>query len=140
MNIDYLDQFPLPAALLPARLHSLLEPVDDDPQLRVEVALRYDFDQYGPNREYVHMVMASVPKAELSRLGIPREASDGVVSFSTPDVKEQGALVDFIPSVSGLDYIVASWSDGSFYSYNLAEKVWMALGLSPRCLAGICSE
>ena len=136
MIIDYLDQFPLPVALLPARLHSLLEPVDDDPQLRVDVALRYEFDQHGPNREYVHMVMALVPKAELSRLGIPSESRNGVVSFSTPDVKEQGDLVGFAPSVSGLDYIVASWGDGSFYSYNLAEKVWMALGLSPRCLGG----
>ena len=46
------------------------------------------------------------------------------------------SLVDFTPSVSGLDYIVASWGNDSFYSYNLAEKVWMALGLSPRCLGG----
>ena len=136
MIIDYLDQFPIPAALLPARLHSLLEPVEDDPQLRIEVASRYDADQYGPDREYVHMVMALVPKAELCRLGIPREARHGVVSFSTPDVREQGDLADFTPSVSGFDYIVASWGGGSFYSYNLGEKVWMALGLSPRCLGG----
>ena len=136
MLIDYLNQFPIPATQLPMRLRGLLEPVDSKPQLRVEVASRYEANQYGPDREYIHMVMALVPKPGLTRLGIPREASDGVVSFSTPDVREQGGLAEFTPSVSGLDYIVGSWGDGSFYSYNLAEKVWMALGLSPRCLGG----
>ena len=135
MLIDYLNQFPIPATGLPLRLRSLLEPVDGDPQLRVEVASQYDVDQYGPDRESVHMVMALVPKPELA-LGIQREAMHGVVSFSTPYVEEKGGLAEFTPSVSGLDYIVASWGDGSFYSYNLAEKVWMALGLSPRCLGG----
>ena len=131
-----MDQFPIPAVQLPLRLRSLFEPINDNPQLRVEVASRYDVDQYGPDREYVHMVMALVPKADIAQLGIPREASDGVVSFSTPYVREQGELADFTPSVSGLDYIVASLGSGSFYSYSLAEKVWMALGLSPRCLGG----
>lgn len=136
MIIDYMDQFPIPTVQLPPRLRSLLEPINDNPQLRVEVASRYGVDQYDPDRECVHMVMALVPKADIAHLGIPRETSDGVVSFSTPDVREQGELADFTPSASGLDYIVASWGDGSFYSYNLAEKVWMALGLSPRCLGG----
>ena len=131
-----MDQFPIPAVQLPPRLRTLLEPINDNPQLRVEVASRYDVAQDDPDREYVHMIMALVPKADIAQLGIPREASDGVVFFSTPDVREQGELADFTPSVSGLDYIVASWGDGSFYSYSLAEKVWMALGLSPRCLGG----
>ena len=134
--INYLKEFPIPTTQLPLRLRSLLEPVGVDPQLRVEVASRYDVDQYGPSREYVHMVMALVPKPELALQGIKEVASEGVVYFSTPDVLEQGSLAKFNPSVSGFDYIVASWGDGSFYSYNLAEKVWMALGLSPRCLGG----
>lgn len=136
MLIDYLNQFPIPETQLPMRLRSLLEPVDGEPQIRVEVASLYEVDKYGPDRESVHMVIALVPKPGLARLGIPIEARDGVVSFSTPDVREQGGLAEFTPSVSGLDYIVASWGGGSFYSYNLAEKVWMALGLSPRCLGG----
>ncbi len=135
MITDYMDQFPIPAVQLPPRLRRLFEPINDNPQLRVEVASRYD-DEYGPDREYVHMVMALVPKADIAQLGILREANDGVVSFSTPYVREQGELADFTPSVSGLDYIVASWGSGSFYSYSLAERVWMALGLSPRCLGG----
>ena len=123
MLIDYLKHFPIPATQLPLRLRTLLEPVDDDPQLRVEVSSRYDFDQYGPHREYVHMVMTLVPEPDLAALGILREASDGVVTSSTPDVGEQGGLADFTPSVSGFDYIVASLRDRSFYSYSLAEKV-----------------
>lgn len=135
-KIGDMTQLPIPKTQLPPRLRSLLKPVDRDPQRRVEVALRYDTDQYGPDREYLHMVMALVPKPRLSLLGIPREARYGVVSFSTPVAGERGGLLEFTPSVSGLDYIVASWGNGSFYSYNLSEKVWMALGLSPRCLGG----
>ena len=82
------------------------------------------------------MVMALAPPAELASLCLLREASDGAVSYSTPHVEEQGGLGEFKPSVSGRDYIAASWGNGSFYSYNLAEKAWMALGLSPRCLGG----
>ena len=136
MIIDYLNQFPIPAAQLPPRLRSLLEAVPDDPQIQVEVATSYDFDQYGPNREYVHMIMALTPEPRPSLPRIPNEARNGVVSFSTPVVQTQGDLAVLNPSVSGLDYIVASSGNGSFYSYNLSEKVWMTLGLSPRCLGG----
>lgn len=31
---------------------------------------------------------------------------------------------------------MASWGSGSFFSYNLSEKVWMALGLSARTIGG----
>lgn len=136
MQIDYLDQFPIPAAILPPRLRALLEPVGDNPALRVEVTTRWDKDQHGPNREYVHMIMAVVPEGLLASLGVVDEASDGVVSFSVPDIEHQGGLPTFAPSISGHDYIVASWGSGSFYSYALAEKVWMALGLSSRTLGG----
>lgn len=132
---DYLHQLPIPVTHLPPLLRDLLEPVGDDPHLRVEVARRYDQDEYGPDREHLHMLMALVPGPDPSPR-ILSEAGDGVVSFSTPDVRKEGGIAEFNPSVSGFDYIVASWGDGSFYSYNLAEKVWMALGLSPRCLGG----
>jgi hypothetical protein len=133
---DYLNQFPIPAAQLPARLRGLLQAVPNDPQIRVEVATSYDFDHYGPNREYVHMIMALTPEPKPSFPRVPHEAGDGVVSFSTPVVETQGELAVVNPSVSGLDYVVASWGNGSFYSYNLSEKIWMTLGLSPRCLGG----
>ena len=136
MITDYLNQFPIPAAQLPVRLRDLLESVPNNPQIRVEVATRYDFGQYSSNREYVHMIMALTPEPKPSFPRIPTEAGDGVVSFSTPDVRAQGDLAAVNLSVSGLDYIVASWGNGSFYSYNLSEKVWMTLGLSPRCFGG----
>ena len=136
MIIDYTSEFPIPASQLPPRLRILLEPVSEDPKLRVEVATRYDFDNYGPNREYVHMVMALTTESKPSFPHMPDEAGFGVVSYSTPDVGERGDLKIVDPSVSGLDYIVASWSDGSFYTYNLSEKVWMTLGLSARCIGG----
>lgn len=133
---EYLKQFPIPASQLPARLRSLLEPMGGNPQLQVAVTTRYDVDQYGPDREHVQMVMAVVPVAELGALTVLSEAADGVVSYSTPYAAELGELSEFKPSVSGHDYIVASWGDASFYNYSLAEKVWMALGLSARCLGG----
>ena len=136
MITDYISQFPIPAAQLPPRLHGLLDSVPEDPKLRVEVATRYDCDHYGPDREYVHMVMALTSDSKPSFPHIPDEAGSGVISFSTPEVGERGDLEVVNPSVSGLDYIVASWGDGSFYTYNLSEKVWMTLGLSPRCLGG----
>ena len=46
----------------------------------------------------------------------------------------RGCSTDFSPSISGYDYIVAAWGDSSFYTFNLAEKVWMTLGLTPRCV------
>ena len=55
--INYLDQFPItPVQLLP-RLRGLLASVSDNPQIQVKVTTRYDFDQYGPNLEYVHMIV-----------------------------------------------------------------------------------
>jgi len=134
--IDYLDQFPIPTAVLPPRLRALLEPVGDNPALRVEVTTRWEKDQHGPNWEYVHMIMAAVPEGALGSLGVVDEARDGVVCFSVPEIERKGGLPTFIPSISGYDYIVSSWGDGSFYSYALAEKVWMALGLSSRILGG----
>lgn len=131
MLIDYLDQFPIPTAILPPRLRALLEQVGDNPALRVEVTTRSDKDQHGPNREYVHMIMAVVPEDVLASLSVFDEASNGVVSFSVPDIERQGGLPTFAPSISGHDYIVASWGSGSFYSYALAEKVWMALVTCP---------
>lgn len=134
--ITNIDEFPIPVAILPLRLRALLEPVGNEPTLRVEVSTRWEMDRHGPDREYVHMIMAAVPEGTLSSLGVVREADDGVVYFSVPYIEHQGDLTEFAPSISGNDYIVASWGNGSFYSYALAEKVWMALGLSSRTLGG----
>lgn len=47
---------------------------------------------------------------------------------------ERGCSESFVPSISGHDYIVASWGSNTFYSFSLAEKVWMLLGLTPKGL------
>ena len=131
---NYLEEFPIPAAVMPASLRNLLEPAGDGPEQRIEVTKRYEHDQYGPQWEYIHMTMALVPPTSLREQGVLNEASDGVVYYSTPYVTNNGGLSEFQPSISGHEYIVASRGDGSFFSYSLAEKVWIALGLTPRCI------
>lgn len=82
------------------------------------------------------MVMALTDEADTLSVADFGEVSDGVVSFSTPIVDDCGGLAGHSPSVSGHEYVVASHGDGSFYGYHLAERLWMALGLSPRCVGG----
>ncbi|MGV8180324.1 hypothetical protein [Pseudomonas aeruginosa] len=130
--IDYLAAFPIPAHLLPERLRLLLQPIGTDPALRVEVSCFTEHDPYGPKCEAVFMLMAVVP--DDGQNAIPILHSDqGQVAHSTPVLRDKGSERGFLPGVSGHDYIVASWGNGSFYTYHLAEKVWMALGLTPRC-------
>ncbi|AOK17108.1 hypothetical protein WT26_14530 [Burkholderia cepacia] len=131
--IDYLGNFPFPPAFVPTRLRELLEPIGKDPGTRVEVSNRFEHDPYGPDREYVHMLMAVVAD-DGDDLPIVSDSNEGTVAFSVPVLGRKGASRDFAPSVDGNEYIVASWGSGSFHTYNLAEKVWMALGLTPRCL------
>lgn len=133
-TVDHLATFPIQGAALPLRLRALLSPVGLDPLEQVDVTNDLEFDNHGPNSEYVHMLMAVVPEAIESPVPILDEAGDGVVSHSVPVLGNKGSSAGFSPSMSGFDYIVASWGDGSHYTYALAEKVWMALGLSPRCL------
>lgn len=132
--IDHLASFPIQGAALPARLRALLSPIGLAPLEQVEVTSNLELDPHGPNAEYVHMLMAVVPESVDSPVPIFDEAGNGVVSFSVPMLGDKGSSEELSPSLSGYDYIVASWGDGSYYTYNLAEKVWMALGLTPRCL------
>lgn len=134
--IDYLDEFPIEVRFLPPRLVALLEPVGLDRNLRVDVTTRFEFDPYGVNREHVYMIMALAPDDGPGDISKYDEAGHGVVYFSQPDVRERGGIKEFSPSISGLDYIVASQGNSSFYGYQLAEKVWIALGLTPRVLGG----
>jgi len=136
MKTDYFDDFPVPRDLLPEKLVQLLEPVSLLPNERVEVAARYENDFNGPDYECLHMLMAVVPDGEEDKVGVLDETGYGVVSFSVPRDHEKGCCAEYQESISGYDYIVASRGDGSFYSYFLAEKVWMILGLTPRCFGG----
>ncbi len=134
--INYFHELNLPESCISPKLQALLTPVGLDPLERPEVTARYEYDQYGPDYEYVHMVMALTDEADALLVADFGEVSDGVVSFSTPIVDNCGGLAGHSPSVSSHEYVVASHGNGSFYSYHLAEKLWMTLGLSPRCIGG----
>ena len=134
MPFNYLESFPLPTHSLPPKLKSLLEPIGLAPNQMVEVASMVQVDQYGENAEDLHLQMAVVPGQDSSPVEVLDAAGDGVVEYSVPFDDECGCCADYSPSISGYDYIVAAWGDGSFYSFNLAEKVWMTLGLTPRCV------
>lgn len=134
MAFNYLEAFPIPNHVLPARLLELLTPVGLTPKKYVEVACMEEFDQHGDQTEIIHLQMAVVPDDESFPIEILNEAGSGVVEFSTPIGDKYGCSMEFSPSISGYDFIVASWGNGSFNSFNLAEKVWMTLGLTPRCV------
>lgn len=134
MPFDYRAAFPIPLHALPQRLRTLLEPVGLSPTQFVEVAAMQASDQYGDQAEHLHLLMAVVPGSDDGPIDVLSEAGDGVVEFSVPAGEVRGCSAAFSPSISGYDYIVAAWGDSSFYTFNLAEKVWMTLGLTPRCV------
>lgn len=133
MSFDYIGAFPIPVAILPKKLRDLLEPVSFDLQQRVEVASFFEADPHGPNVEHVHFQTAVVVDDGDEPIEVLDEAGQGVVEFSVP-IDRKGCASKFVPSISGQDYVIASWGDSSFYSFHLAEKVWMTLGLTPRCV------
>jgi hypothetical protein len=134
MNFNYLESFPLSESILPHRLKELLKPVGLSPDLRVEVACMQETDLFGENAEHLHLQMAVVPEDNDGPIEVLREAGEGVVAYSVPFGEEKAESAQFSPSISGYDYIVAAWGDASFYTFSLAEKVWMTLGLTPRCI------
>jgi hypothetical protein len=133
---DYLSEFPLPVAALPERLRKLLLPATLEPHERIEVCANWVGDLEDPHRESLLMLMAVVPEEQADGLTLLEEGNTGTVEYSVPVLEQKGNAKNLCPSVSGHDYVVAAWGDGSFHSYSLAEKVWMTLGLSPRCLGG----
>jgi hypothetical protein len=131
---DYLSEFPVPSEVLPKRLREMLVPVGLEPNEQVEVCAQWSRDPAHPTCETVHMLMAVVHEDASNNLAVFDEAGTGLVEYSVPILENKGNTRNYLPSVSGHDYIVAAWGDGSFYSFSLAEKVWMSLGLSPRCI------
>ncbi len=82
------------------------------------------------------MQTSLVPETEGIDYQTLRLGDHDVVSSSRPIADHKGDLADFVPSIRGRDYIVASWGDNSFFNFYLAEKLWMALGLSARTVGG----
>lgn len=134
MPFDYLAAFPIPVHVMPPRLRGLLEPVGLSPSQFVEVATMQEFEPHGEQAEHLHLLMAVVPGVDDDPVEVLSEAGGGVVEYSVPVGDTRGCSAEFSPSISGYDYVVAAWGDGSFYTFNLAEKVWMSLGLTPRCV------
>ncbi|CAM9870362.1 unnamed protein product [Ectocarpus sp. 12 AP-2014] len=134
MPFDYLATFPIPVHIMPPKLRGLLEPVGLSPNLAVEVLSMHESDPYGDQAEHLHLQMAVVPGVEEGPIEVLSEAGDGVVESSVPFGDELGCIANFTPSISGCDYVIAAWGDSSFYAFNLAEKVWMTLGLTPSCV------
>jgi len=130
-------KFPIPESLLPLALKRLLanEPQSETAK-QVLVAERFEKEAYGLGYEAYHMLMAAVRSERAASFGVPSESSDGVVSYSTPDIREKGGARGFKPSVSEEEYIVAAWGSGHYYGFHLSDKVWMTLGLSPRSIGG----
>lgn len=131
--IDYINEFPLPMSCVPLTLKSLLSQENIDiPDSKINVTTQFEKNQYKNGYEHLHMLMACVPEKDIQSLKVLSESTEGTVKSSTPICDEVGGIYPIKITVSGYDYIVASWGDGAHYSYNLAEKVWMTLGLSPR--------
>ena len=131
--IDYINEFPLPMSCVPLTLKSLLSQESIDiPDSKINVTTQFEKNQYKNGYEHLHMLMACIPEKDIQSLKVLSESAEGTVKSSTPICDEIGGIYPIKTTVSGYDYIVASWGDGSRYSYNLAEKVWMTLGLSPR--------
>lgn len=134
MLFNYLESFPIPTQVLPPKLKTLLEPIGLSPSQFVEVTCMQELNQHESNAEYLHMQMAVVSGPGGNPIEVLDEAGNGVVEYSVPSADRFACSADFTPSLSGHDYIIATWGDGSFYTFNLAEKVWMTLGLIPRCV------
>lgn len=133
--IDYINEFPLPMSCVPLTLKSLLSQESVDISYsKINVTTRFEKNQYTNGYEHLQMLMACVPEKDVQSLKVLPESVEGTVKSSTPICDEAGGIYPIQTNVSGYDYIVASWGDGARYSYNLAEKVWMTLGLSPRVI------
>lgn len=133
--IDYVNEFPLPMSCVPPTLELLLSQESVDiPAKKIHVTTQFEKNQYANGYEHLHMLMACIPEKDIQSLKVLSESAEGTVKSSTPICDEIGGVYPIKINVSGYGYIVASWGDGARYSYNLAEKVWMTLGLSPRVI------
>lgn len=122
MPFDYLASFPIPSHLLPKKLCNLLTPVNLLPEQEVEVACMHEIDPDGDCPTHLQMLMAVVPGADGGPIGVLDESEVGVVRYST-SFDEYGCMADISPSISGYDYIVASWGSLSFFTFSLMDGV-----------------
>ena len=132
MKINYIEDFPIPEGLLPEKLKLLLKPISEENTQDIEVTTFFE-----DKEEVIHMLTITPPRKSRHLSYNLYENQTGLV-FSVDDRRESlGFYSKFSPLVDGkYDYVVASSGDGQFFSYSLSEKVWMLLGLTPRCIGG----
>lgn len=132
---NYQEEFPLPFSCIPETLKKLLTPSHNIVASQsIVVTEKFERNKSCDNYECLNMIMACVPEQDVGSLTVLRESSDGVVNFSKPICSNKGGIYPLNINISGYDYIIASWGDSSHFSFSLAEKVWMTLGLSARVI------
>lgn len=126
--INYIDDLPLPNHLIPSKLKELLSPIDDSPLNNIEVACAYETTQ---SREiFCNMTTVTVPLDKINNLPL-LYLNHGVVSTG-PDNDSEG-MCDGNYTIDGYYSLISSWGNGSLFTYNLSDRFWMPLGLTPRC-------
>jgi hypothetical protein len=80
-----LEEFPLPAEVMPARLKALLGEVTTEQQhMKIEVAASFEHDKYGLGGEALHMTMLVLPAGMADQLRVLEEPSTGRISIGPP--------------------------------------------------------
>lgn len=130
--INYIDNLPLPNHLIPSRLKELLSPIDDSPLNNIEVACAYNttFSSVPSSEIFCDMTTITVPLDKIDNLPLLC-LNNGVVSTG-PDNDSEG-MCDGNYTIGGYYSLISSWGNGSFFTYNLSDRFWMTLGLTPRC-------
>ena len=126
--INYIDDLPLPNHLIPSKLKELLSPIDASPFNNIEVACAYETM---PFREiFCDMTTVTVPLDKIDNLPL-LYLNHGVVSTG-PDNDSEG-MCDANYTIGSYYSLISSWGNGSLFTYNLSDRFWMTLGLTPRC-------
>lgn len=126
--INYIDDLPLPNHLIPSKLKELLSPIDASPFNNIEVACAYETM---PFREiFCDMTTVTVPLDKIDNLPL-LYLNHGVVSTGSDNDSE--GMCDANYTIGSYYSLISSWGNGSLFTYNLSDRFWMTLGLTPRC-------
>lgn len=130
--INYIDEFPLPNHLIPENLKELLAPIDNTSSDYINAACAYNtISQTVPHHEiFCDMTTVTVPLDKIENMPL-LYLKHGVVSTG-PDNDSEG-MCDGNYTIGGFYSLISSWGNGSLFTYNLSDKVWMTLGLTPCC-------
>nr|QIM10407.1 hypothetical protein PlAlph_2990 [uncultured Alphaproteobacteria bacterium] len=130
--INYIDDLPFPNHLIPSKLKELLSPIDASPLNNIEVACSYEITSPSVlSREIRYdMTTVTVPLDKINNMPL-LYLNHGVVSTG-PDNDSEG-MCDGNYTIGGYHSLISSWGNDSIFTYNLSDRFWMTLGLTPRC-------